>query len=55
MSGGKKSRGILSLSELGYHVRDERIRRGFSLEQLVESANEMDSSQGSLMRAISIE
>ena len=30
----KKTRGILSLSEIGRRVRDERIRRGFSLEQL---------------------
>ena len=30
----KKTRGILSLSELGRRVQDERMRRGFSLEQL---------------------
>jgi XRE family transcriptional regulator, regulator of sulfur utilization len=30
----KKTRGILSLSELGCRVRDERIRRGLSLQQL---------------------
>jgi transcriptional regulator with XRE-family HTH domain len=29
-----KTRGILSLSELGRRVRDERIRRGLSLQQL---------------------
>jgi transcriptional regulator with XRE-family HTH domain len=34
MSEKKKTRGILSLSEIGRRVRDERIRRGFSLEQL---------------------
>ena len=34
MSTKKKTRGILSLSEIGRRVRDERIRRGFSLEQL---------------------
>jgi transcriptional regulator with XRE-family HTH domain len=34
VSGKKKTRGILSLSEIGRRVRDERIRRGFSLEQL---------------------
>ena len=30
----ESSRGALSLSELGRRVRDERIRRGFSLKQL---------------------
>ena len=30
----KKTRGILNLSELGRRVQDERMRRGFSLEQL---------------------
>lgn len=34
MSEKKKTRGILSLSELGCRVRDERIRRGLSLQQL---------------------
>ena len=34
MSEKKKTRGILTLSEIGRRVRDERIRRGFSLEQL---------------------
>lgn len=34
MSTKQKTRGILSLSEIGRRVRDERIRRGFSLEQL---------------------
>ncbi len=34
MSGTERARGNLSLSELGRRVREERTRRGFSLEEL---------------------